>query len=70
MNEGKEKFPGKKGKFLYLDKFVTYVSEDKAWKDNAVKIFEKLSRLNKLNTWAQIANLLLALTAIGLALVK
>jgi hypothetical protein len=70
MSDPKDKIPGRKGKFLYLDKFVAHLQEDKSWKDNAVKIFKRLNRLNKLNTWAQILNFLLAAAALGIALVK
>lgn len=61
---------GSKKKYLYLDKFLSHLDEDAAWKKTARTSIDRLKRKVDLGLWADIVTFLIALSALGVALLK
>ena len=71
MSLGKDEssISGKK-KYLYMDKFIKHQEEDKTWKNNSSKCTTKALRQLRLGMWADITTFLIALAALGIAILK
>lgn len=53
-----------------MDRFVKHQEQDKIWKENSSQATTKALRQLRLGMWADITTFLIALAALGVALLK